>query len=107
MVSFWTDWPEIIAFIILIISFFVALGAGSAIIAYTLVFMAGLIGGRIWFRVKTHFKVSWSIILMGMLVGFMIGSRYGDRRIIVIFYIFGIVLSYFLHDRGIIKSLEI
>jgi hypothetical protein len=106
VVKFWHDWPEILSFVLLVIGFFVALGAGSAVIAYTLILMAGLMGGRIWFRVKTSYKVSWSIILMGFLVGFMIGSRYGDRRMIVVFYVLGIVLSYYLHDKGIIKSIE-
>ena len=106
-VGFWWDWPEILAFILLIIGFIVAILAGSAVIAYTLVLLAGFMGGRIWFRIKNNFKVPWAIILMGFLVGFMIGSRYGDNRMIVLFYIFGIVISYFLHDRGIIKSLEI
>jgi len=105
-INYWEDWPEILSFILLVIGFFVSIFAGSAVIGYTLIFMAGLMGGRIWFRVKQGLKVPWSIILMGFLVGFMIGSRYGDRRMIVLFYIFGIVLSYYLHERGIIQSLE-
>ena len=101
------DWPEIIGFILLVIGFFVDLFAGSAVIAYTLILLAGFMGGRIWFRIKHGLKIPWSIILMGFLVGFMIGSRYGDRRMIVVFYIFGIVFSYYLHDKGIIKSLDL
>jgi len=103
---YFLNWPEIIGFILLVIGFFIALGAGSAVIAYTLVFLAGAMGGRLWFMAKEKMKVPWSIILMGFLVGFMLGSRYGDQRMIVLFYIFGIVISYFLHDREIIKSLE-
>ena len=106
MVSYYEDWPEIIAFILLVIGIFVALGAGSAVIIYTLILLAGFMGGRLWFRVKHNFKIPWSIILMGFLVGFIIGSRYGDKRMIVLFYIFGIVVSYYLHDKGIMKSLE-
>jgi hypothetical protein len=100
------NWPEFVSFILMAIGFFVAVLAGSAVIAYTLILLAGFMGGRIWFRVKTNLKVPWSIILMGFLVGFMIGSRYGDKRMIVIFYILGITTSYYLHDRGIIKSVE-
>ena len=43
------NWPEYISFVLLVIGFFIALGAGSAVIAYILVFIAGMIGGRIWF----------------------------------------------------------
>ena len=100
------DWPEIIAFILLIIGAFVGLGSSSAVISYTLIFLVGLMGGRTWYRIKLNFKIAWSIILVGFLIGFIIGSRYGDGRVIVLFYISGIILSYYLHDKGIIKSLE-
>jgi hypothetical protein len=102
----WMQWPEFIAFVLLIIGIFVGLGAGSKIIAYTLVLLAGFMGGRMWFRVKENLKITWSIILIGFLVGFMIGARYGDRVMIMVFYIIGIAVSYYLHDKGIIKSLE-
>ena len=105
-ISYWQNWPEILGFILLVIGFFVAIFAGSAVIAYILILLAGFMGGRIWFRIKLKRKVPWSIILMGFLVGFMIGSRYGDRRMIVLFYIFGIVLSYYLHEKGIIVKKE-
>jgi len=110
MVNYWKDWPEIIGFILLIIGFVVALGAGSAVLAYIFVLLAGFMGGRIWFAVKEDFKIPWFIILLGFLIGFIIGNRvrggYGDIRIIVFFYVFGIVVSYYLHDKGIIKSLS-
>ncbi len=105
-VKYWLDWPEIIGFILLVIGFFAAVISGSAVIAYTLVLMAGFMGGRIWFTVKQKFKAPWSIILMGFLVGFMLGSRYGNKKVIVLFYIIGILVSYYLHNSGIIKSLD-
>jgi hypothetical protein len=105
-IGYWLNWPEIISFLLLVIAFFIALGARSAVVAYTLILLAGFMGGRIWFMAKEKMKVPWSIILMGFLAGFILGSRYGDNRVIVIFYIFGIATSYYLHDRGIVKSLE-
>ena len=105
-IDLFMDWPEFLAFILLVIGFFSALGSGSAVIAYALVLLAGLMGGRIWFRVKDGFKTPWVIILTGFLIGFMLGSRYGSNRMILLFYVFGIGLSYYLHDREIITSLQ-
>ena len=99
--NFWENWPEYVGFVLLVIGFFVALGAGSAVIAYILVLAAGLMGGRLWFKAKEGQKVPWIIILFGFLVGFTLGSRYGDVRLIVFFYVFGIALGYYLHDKGI------
>lgn len=104
--NYWPDWPEIIGFLLLVIGFFISLGADSAVIAYTLVFLAGLMGGRIWFRFKSDYKTPWSIILAGFLVGFMLGARYGNKTIIMLFFLVGIAFSYHLHDKGIIKSIE-
>jgi len=99
-------WPELFAFILLIIGFFVALGAGSAVIAYTLIILAGFMGGRVWFRIKSHLKIAWSIVLFGFLVGFMLGARYGNRMMFLLLYLCSIAVSYYLHDKGIIRSLE-
>lgn len=111
-IAFLEDWPEIIGFILLVIGAFVGIFATSAIIAYTLILLVGMMGGRMWYRIKLNFKVAWSITLIGFLIGFMVGNKlrlgggYGDSRIIILFYVAGIVLSYYLHDKGIIKSIE-
>ena len=104
--SFWSDWAEIVGFILLVTGFFISLFAGSAVIAYILIILAGMFGGRIWFRVRENLKTPWVIILLGFLIGFVIGSRYGNNWLIVLFYLFGISISYYLHDKGIIKSSE-
>jgi hypothetical protein len=106
MVDYFNDWPEIVAFVLLIIGFFISISAGSAVIAYTLTLLAGFLGGRIWFRIKKSFKIPWSIILIGFLIGFMLGSRYGNKMLILFFYVFGIMFSYYIHDKKIIKSVE-
>lgn len=104
--NIWMNWPEYIGLILLAIGFFVSISIGSAVILYTLIFLAGFLGGRVWFSIKDTTKVPWTIILIGFLIGFLIGARYGNRMVIIFFYIFGIFLSYYLHDRGIIKSAQ-
>lgn len=106
MIKFWEDWAEIIGFFLLIIGFFFAILAGSAIISYLIVIMCGLMGGRIWFRIKENLKTPWIIILLGFLIGFVLGSFYGNKKIIILLYIVAIAVSYFLHNEGYVKSLE-
>ena len=105
-ISYWSDWAEIVGFILLVIGFFVSLLAGSAVIAYILVLLAGGIGGRIWFRIKQDLKTPWVIILLGLLIGFVLGSRYGNNFVIILFYLVSIGVSYYIHEKGIIKSAE-
>lgn len=105
-VNLWWNWPEVLSFILLVIGVFVGLGAGSKVIVYTLIILAGFMGGRVWFRIKSHLKIAWTIVLMGFLVGFMLGAQYGDKVTILILYLVGMMVSYYLHEKGILKSLE-
>lgn len=74
MVRFWEDWAEIIGFFLLIIGFFIATFAGSAVISYIVIILCGLMGGRVWYRIKSSYKTPWIVILFGFLVGFVLGS---------------------------------
>jgi len=102
----WDDWAEVSGFILLVIGFFVALAAQSAAVSYLIILFVGMMGGRVWFRIKKNMKLAWVIILAGFLIGFVLGSLYGDNRMIILLYIIGIGASYYVHDKGLIKSTE-
>lgn len=99
-------WVELVAFILLVIGFFLAAASGSAVISYFLAFFCGGLGGRIWFTTKTDTRIAWSLILVGFLIGFVLGSFYGDRWVIIISYAGGFLVGYYLHKEGYIKSVN-
>ncbi len=84
MIKFWEDWAEVIGFFLLIIGFFSAVLAGSAVISYIVITLSGLMGGRVWYRIKANMKTPWIIVLFGFLVGFVLGSFYGSKKIIIL-----------------------
>ncbi len=100
------DWPEILAFALLIIGFIVALLAGSAVVAYIIIFLCGGAFGRLWFKLRGKLKVPWFIIIIGFIIGFLLGSYYGSRGIILLLFIAGLLVSYYLHEKKIIRSVE-
>jgi uncharacterized membrane protein YjjP (DUF1212 family) len=102
----YNHWPEFLAFMVLVIGFFIAALSGSAVMSYIIVFFCGMIGGRIWFVVKKALKVPWILILTGFLIGFILGTFYGDKRIIILSYLVGVIISYYLHETGYIKSIS-
>jgi len=104
MTSFYEDWAEIISTFVLIIGFLLALSFTSAVITYFVVFFTGLLVGRLWFRKKQDLKFTLFLILMALLLGLLLGSRYGNKQIIVILFVVGAFLSYYLHNRNLIKS---
>lgn len=104
--NLWEDWVEYGAFILLIIGFILAALAGSAVIQYMIIFLCGLAAGRLWYRQKNHLKFPWVMILTGFLMGYVLGSFYGDKKIIVLLFIIGGIVSYYVHDKGYIKTIE-
>jgi len=100
------NWVEYLFFILLVFGFFLSIGSGSAVVSYFIIFFCGMMGGRLLFRLKKDLKIPWIIILVGFLIGFVMGSFYGDKKIIILSYIIGIVMSYYLHDKGLLKTTE-
>ena len=99
-------WVELLAFVLLVIGFFLAAASGSAVISYFLAFFCGALGGRIWYTTKTDTRIAWSIILTGFLIGFVLGSYYGSQWIIILSYTGGFLIGYYLHKEGYIKSVN-
>jgi len=100
------DWPEIIAFIFMIVGFFLAIFADSMIIAYIVVFLMGLLFGRIWYRYKRSSRVPLFLSIVFFLLGFMVGTLFAKLQIIVLLMLAGTVIGYWLHEKGIIHSVE-
>ena len=100
------DWPEYLALLLLIIGFITAMAAGSKVLAYVIVLVCGAAFGRVWYRLKDNLNVPWFLIILGFLIGFLLGVRYGSRGVVIILFVFGIVVSYYLHDKRFIKSVE-
>ena len=104
MINWANRWVEYFTFLLIAAGAFMSIFSTSAVIGYTLIFLAGLMGGRLWYAFKDDFKLTWAIILIGFLVGFVLGNRYGDDRVYVFLYIFAIAISYYLHLKQIIIS---
>ena len=75
-------------------------------ISYFVVALCGLVFGRVWYRFKHGFKFPWFLLIVGFLIGYLIGNIYGDAVTIIMLFLFGIVLSYQLHDKKTIRSVE-
>ena len=99
-------WPELTAIVVLVVGFILAAASGSAVVNYFIIFLGGGVFGRIWYRVKRGRKLWITIILIGFLIGFLLGSFYGNRKIVILLFFLGLILSYYLHDKGYIHSKE-
>jgi hypothetical protein len=102
---FFKSWVEFFFFLLMVVGLIVSLAAPSAVISYLVVFLSGMIGGRLLYERKKKLTFPYYIILVGFLIGYLIGVAYGSRRVIIILFILGILLSYHLHNKGYIRDL--
>lgn len=103
---FFRNWVEVIFFILLIIGFLFSLAAPSAVLSYLIIFFAGMSGGRLIYSRKKSMVFPYFLVIIGFLVGYLIGARYGNWLVITLLFVLGSILSYYLHEQGWIKGLR-
>lgn len=103
---FFKNWAEVIFFILLIIGFLFSLAAPSAVFSYMIIFVTGMMGGRLIYSRRKSMVFPYLLILVGFLVGYLIGSQYGNWLITTVLFVLGSILSYYLHEQGWIKGLR-
>jgi len=101
---FFKSWAEFFFFVIMIVGFIIALFTPSAFISYIVVFLSGMIGGRLLYLRKGKLSFPYYLILAGFLVGYVIGTYYGSRMIVIVLFVTGILFSYHLFNKGYLKD---
>jgi len=102
---FFRSWAEFFFFALMIVGFVISLLAPSAVISYVVVFLSGMIGGRILYDRKGKLTFPYYLIILGFLIGYLVGTYYGSRKIVIILFVLGALLSYHLYNKGYLKDL--
>ena len=104
---FFKSWVEFFFFLLMIVGFIVALWATSfsAVISYVVVFLSGMIGGRLLYDRKKKLTFPYYLIIIGFLIGFVLGTRYGSQKIVVVLFVLGLLFSYHLYNKGYLRDL--
>ncbi len=99
-------WVEYVALVVLFIGFFISMSSGSAFLSYIIIFLSGLLTGRILFQQRKALPFKYYILMFVFLIGYILGTyvSFGSRKVIVIVFILSNILSYYIHDKGYIKS---
>jgi hypothetical protein len=105
-ISFYESWAELVAFSLLIIGLIVSLVSGSKVMSYFVITLCGMMFGRLWYRHKHNFKFTWFLIIVGFLMGYLLGNMYGSGYTITLLFLAGIIVSYYLHNKQKVKSVE-
>ncbi|MEK6984305.1 MAG: hypothetical protein AABX33_07060 [Nanoarchaeota archaeon] len=97
---------EFFFFIVMILGIITALSAPSAFISYIIIFLAGMIAGRLIYERKRKIKLPYIMIIAGFLIGYLIGVYYGNVWIIIILFIIGGILSFRLYNNKILRDVR-
>lgn len=94
----WAEWLTLILFVLALI---LSLMIGSAFMAYIIALLVGFASGRyLQFR---RWRFPYLLMIVGLVVGYTIGSRYGDRKVVLFLFLVGLIISKWLHEQGKIK----
>ena len=101
------SWAEFFFFVVMILGLVVGFWASSfsAVISYIVVFLSGMIGGRLLYERRKKLTFPYYIILIGFLIGYIVGTYYGSRKVVIILFVLGILFSYHLCNKGYIRDI--
>ena len=103
---YFKNWAEIFFFILLIIGFLIALMAPSAVVSYIVIFVCGMICGRMIYERKDKGIFPYFIIILGFFVGYLLGAYRGEREIMSVLFILGALISWYVYDKGILRDIR-
>jgi hypothetical protein len=104
---FFKNWAEFLFFVLIIIGFIISIAAPSAVISYTIIFIVGLMSGRLLYERKNKLAFPYVLIVIGFIIGYILGAFYGNKLTILTLYLIGIWIGYQIFDKGIIHDLKI
>lgn len=90
----------------MIVGIVMALVSPSAVISYFIIFLVGMFAGRLIYIRKRNIQLPYFLIIAGFVIGYLIGAYYGNKRLIIILFIIGSVISYKLYDKKILKDVR-
>ena len=99
-------WAEAFFLVLIIAGAAVSISIKSALVSYIVIFFAGILAGRAITKMKGKKIVfPYILIIIGFLVGYLLGSIAIDinRFLIIIIFLIGSYLSYFVHKKGYLK----
>jgi O-antigen ligase len=100
--SFKEDWGEGFGLLALCLGVIIGYATGSAMTAYVLSLIAGLIFGRQWHRSRKGQRLPWFVVVIGFLIGYLFGSLpYADPKPSIVLFVAGICLGYFVRKKGL------
>ena len=86
-----------------IVGFLVSISVTVPILDYVVIFLFGILIGRILHKQKYGEKEIIVMNTIGLFIGYALGSIHSNWKILLVIFVVSSVLSYKAHDMGIMK----
>lgn len=106
MSEFYRYWMEFFFVVLMILGIIVALASPSAVISYLIIFFVGIFAGRLIYERRKNIQLPYFLIIAGFVIGYLIGVYYGNRRLMIILFVLGSIISYKLYDKKILRDVR-
>ena len=101
---FYQQWPQFFFILVLILGFVISVSMQSAVLSYLVIFCGGLITGKLIFsKYGKQPSFPFFLIAIGLLLGYVLGAFKFSRVFIIILFIAGNIIAYYVHKKGYIK----
>ena len=102
--SYWAHWAEYFMILLMVIGFLIAITLDNMALNYIVIFIAGIMAGRLLYGRKKKHKFTHYLIVVGFLIGYLLGSYSYSKKLIVVIFLGSAILSYYLHSKGYLEK---
>ncbi|MEW5896644.1 MAG: hypothetical protein AB1668_03060 [Nanoarchaeota archaeon] len=97
------QWAELLSLLFLVVGFILSILLQNPYLSYITVLLGGFLAARGYY-VKRYEEPILPFILMilGFLIGYLVGSFWANRLLVLLFFALGFALSYYLHLKKIL-----
>ena len=97
------EWVQYGATFILLIGLFIALLSKNIFIGLAVMFLSGLVAGRVWFLKRYKEQIfPHVVIICGFILGMLVGSMWSSWILNVVVFFLGCYMGYIFHVKGYI-----
>ncbi|MBU0457735.1 MAG: hypothetical protein ABH824_02535 [Nanoarchaeota archaeon] len=101
------QWAESFMIFFIALGFIISLLLKNAFFSYLSVILAGLVCGRIYYIKKYQEPIlPFVLIIIGFLFGYIMGSIWVSRILVLFFFSLGFAVSYYLHMKNILVKFK-
>lgn len=103
MINLFRNWVEFLFVVVLIIGFGISISLESLGVTYFVIFLCGMVVGRMWYQGKKAIKLPTMLVIVGFVVGYIFGTRYGGWKGILFFFVLGALIAYYIYEKKYLK----